>query len=483
MNNITYDEDIQAICEKFTELNQMEIQFLKDQAQKILTNRTFDEFDVFIDVRNAFTGEAIVVCHRTPYNNPSIYENRVVGRTAYRKDEPGPLRTLETSQNSIGLYARSQEGLLIKQTTYPIQYKDKTIAVLIVEKDLSSDIKANFDVSNRDRSYDEVSAVIEEMEIIDQSITNFIDDAILIFDKNGFLQHHNKSANEYYQKFGYLNSINRIHYDNLALDLITFDHICKLGSRGDFEALKSKEIKFDEYYFKIKTIYLPSKGIVIQIMKDISDQKAKESRIISELVAIQEIHHRVKNNLQTVISLLRLQARRTESLEGKKVLNESVNRVLSIAATHELLSKQKEDDVQLKMVLDAIIHNLTRFYAESPDGIPIVLKSEIDPFIILDSNKAVTLALITNELIQNCFDHAFDGTKEEEAHINIEITQENELIQMIIEDNGSGFEFEERSQHNLGLQIVTSFVEGKLNGIISAGPSSKGTRFRIAFKN
>lgn len=483
MSNIYYDENIQEICEKYTQLNQVEIQYLEKQAQIILTNRTFDEFDVFIDVRNVLTGEAIVVCHRKPFNSPSIYEKRVVGRTAYRKDEPGPLRTLETSQNSIGLYARSQEGLLIKQTTYPIQYKDKTIAVLIVEKNLSNDIKANFDVSNRDRSYEEVSAVIEEMEIIDQSITNYIDDAILIFDKNGFLQHHNKAANEYYQNFGYLNSINGMHYDNLALDLTTFDHIRESGTLGKTEAFKSKEIKFDAYYFKIKTIYLPSKGIVIQIMKDISDKKAKESRIISELVTIQEIHHRVKNNLQTVVSLLRLQARRAESPEAKKVLNESVNRVLSIAATHELLSKQKEDDVQLKMVLDAIIQNLTRFYAESPDGIPVQLTSEIDSSIILESNKAVTLALVTNELIQNCFDHAFEGTGQKNAQVQVEVTQENELIQIIIEDNGSGFNFKERSQHNLGLQIVTSFVEGKLNGMITADSNSQGTRFRIAFKN
>ncbi|AQS52756.1 putative sensor histidine kinase pdtaS [Jeotgalibaca dankookensis] len=483
MNNNHYDEDIQEICKKYTQLSKVEIQYLENQAEIILTNRTFDEFDVFIDVRNVFTGEAIVVSHRKPSNNPSIYEKRVVGKTAYRKDEPGPLRTLETSQNSIGLYARSQEGLLIKQTTYPIQYKDKTIAVLIVEKDLSNDIKANFDVSNLDRSYEEVSAVIEEMEIIDQSITNYIDDAILIFDENGLLQHHNKAANEYYQNFGYLNAINGLHYDNLALDLTTFEHIRESGTLGKPEAFKSREIKFDAYYFKIKTIYLPSKGIVIQIMKDISDKKAKESRIISELVTIQEIHHRVKNNLQTVVSLLRLQARRAESPEAKKVLNESVNRILSIAATHELLSKQKEDDVQLKMVLDVIIQNLTRFYAEGPDGIPVQLTSEIDSSIILESNKAVTIALATNELIQNCFDHAFEGIKQENAHVKVEVTQENEFIQIIIEDNGSGFIFEERSQHNLGLQIVTSFVEGKLNGIISTDSKSQGTRFRIAFKN
>lgn len=477
---ITFDEDIQKICEKYTKLNDSEIAFLKEQAKEIMTNKKYDDYDAFIDVRNAFTGEAMVVCHRIPVMAPSIYKERVVGKVAYRKDEPGPLRTLETSQTSDELFALSQEGILIKQTSYPIKYNGKTIAVLIFEKDISNDIKTDFDVSNEDRSYQEVSSVIEELKVLEQSITNYLDDVILIFDESGYLRYHNKAANQYYHQFGYLNTIDGFHYDNLALDLMTFEHIQNQVCRGESEALKSKEIKFDSYYFQSKIIFLPAKGIVIQIMKDITDQKEKESRIISELVTIQEIHHRVKNNLQTVVSLLRLQARRAESPEAKKVLNESVNRVLSIAATHELLSKQKEDDVQLKMVLDVVIFNLTRFFSDSMD---VDIQSNIDPSIILESNKAVTVALITNELIQNCYDHAFIGKEVDIAKIKIEITHENDLIQIIINDNGCGFNFEESSQHNLGLQIVTSFVESKLNGIIVVDSGQGGTRTRIAFKN
>lgn len=478
MNKLGVDENIHDLCKKYTKLNQTEIDYLYEQAKIVSDSKAFQNYDIFIDVRDALSGEAIVVFHRQPVSGPSIYEDKVVGKTAYRKDEPGPLRTLETSQISTELYAKSQEGKFIKQTSFPLDFKDNTIAVLILEQDLSGDIKEKFNVSTTDHSYEVVSEVVQELETIGKSISNYVDDAILIFDKDGYLRNHNQAADNCYKEFGYLNQINGMHYDNLALDLTTFDVIQKAGRRGDFSAFGTKEIKFDKYYFKVKTIYLQTKGFVISIMKDITEEKVKESRYISDLVTIQEIHHRVKNNLQTVVSLLRLQARRAESPEAKKVLNESVNRVLSIAATHELLSKQKEDDVQLKMVLDEVIHHLSRFYA---DSFPVKMTSQIDPSIILDSNKAVTVALITNELVQNCYDHAFVDKTDGSAEISINITKDEGYIQFIIQDNGQGFDFNNGENHNLGLQIVTSFVESKLNGFMVVDSDDDGSKIRMVF--
>lgn len=478
MNKIICDDDIQTLCTKHTKLNAGEIQFLKDYADNVAQDPEYSQTDVFIDVLDVLSGEAVVVFHRWPDQSQSIYKERVVGKMAYRRDEPGPLRTLETSQTSYELYARSQEGIFIKQTSYPIILKGKTIAVLILEEDLSNDLMANRNMTNRQKSYEEVSAVIEEMEIINNSISNYLDDAILMFDEKGYLRHHNRAANDYYNQFGYLNAINGLHYDNLALDLSTYARIHELGKRKDFSAFKTKEIKFNNLYFKVKTIYLPAREIIILIMKNITEQKEKESKFLTDAVSIQEIHHRVKNNLQTVVSLLRLQARRSESPEAKKVLNESVNRILSIAATHELLSRQKEDDVQLKLVLDAVVYHLDRFYQ---DSLEVKMDCHIDEHIILDSNKAVTVALILNELIQNCFDHAFDDMEKGKPTIEIRITAEEEQVQLTVQDNGNGFDFYETTNHNLGLQIVTSFVESKLNGYIVVDSDHKGTKIRIVF--
>ncbi|MBC8862640.1 ethanolamine utilization protein, partial [Escherichia coli] len=90
------------------------------------------------------------------------------------------------------------------------------------------------------------------------------------------------------------------------------------------------------------------------------------AEIVSKSVAIREIHHRVKNNWQSVVSLLRIQGRRSTSMEAQKILNESVSRILAIAATHELLSKQMEDGINLYMVIETVAYNIERCCTDCP---------------------------------------------------------------------------------------------------------------------
>ncbi len=123
----------------------------------------------------------------------------------------------------------------------------------------------------------------------------------------------------------------------------------------------SKETQVNESYFSFKTILLNHKDLVLAvIIKDITDIKEKEAQIVSKSVAIREIHHRVKNNLQTISSLLRLQSRRCESEEARVCLMESVSRILAIASTHELLSQEVSDNVNIIEVITLIINNIKR---------------------------------------------------------------------------------------------------------------------------
>src|SRR5699024_10768575 len=194
-------------------------------------------------------------------------------------------------------------------------------------------------------------------------------------------------------------------------------------------------------------------------------QKETEMIIEKELVTVQEIHHRVKNNLQTIVSLLRLQARRTDSQEAQKALDESINRVLSIATTHELLSTKKVDTINLKEVINSIVSNLLYSFA-SKKYVQII--KEIEETIDLDFDLAVPVGLIINEIVQNSLEHAFVGLdpSAKEFEVRIKIVEEDGLIRMNISDNGIGFDKKKVFKHNLGLQIVTSFVESKLNGLI-----------------
>lgn len=161
----------------------------------------------------------------------------------------------------------------------------------------------------------------------------------------------------------------------------------------------------------------------ILILHDITDIKVKEAEIVSKSVAIREIHHRVKNNLQSVVSLLRIQGRRSTSVEAQKILNESVSRILAIAATHELLSKQMEDGINLYMVIETVAYNIERCCTDCPK---VAVRMDIDKRIYLDSDRTVALALVMNELLQNSYDHAFHPN--ESGEILLQIKEEKILF-------------------------------------------------------
>ncbi|MHC1745570.1 MAG: histidine kinase N-terminal domain-containing protein [Negativicutes bacterium] len=200
----------------------------------------------------------------------------------------------------------------------------------------------------------------------------------------------------------------------------------------------------------------------ILIVADITEVKKKEKELLIKSAVIQEIHHRVKNNLQTIASLLRLQGRRTKSLEVKAALKESVNRILSISVVHEFLSQQDAEFIDVaevaKNILDLVIQNMLE-----PDfNIQTVFNGET---IILPSEQATSLALVINELIQNSIEHGFVGRHE--GVIGIDIIQDDKNYRIDIYDNGIGLPegFSPQSASgSLGLQIVRTLVETDLGG-------------------
>ncbi|MCR1933987.1 sensor histidine kinase [Clostridium tepidum] len=240
----------------------------------------------------------------------------------------------------------------------------------------------------------------------------------------------------------------------------------------------SKETQVNESYFSFKTILLNHKDLVLAvIIKDITDIKEKEAQIVSKSVAIREIHHRVKNNLQTISSLLRLQSRRCESEEARVCLMESVSRILAIASTHELLSQEVSDNVNIIEVITLIINNIKRSFDNSSKTIDInVIGEEFQ----IDSDRATAISLIINELIQNSYDHGFKD--KEKGHIYVIVKGNGEKIQMAVIDNGVGFTERETKSKSLGLTIVKSYVKDKLKGEIFINSSNRGTKVNIEFK-
>jgi two-component sensor histidine kinase len=188
-------------------------------------------------------------------------------------------------------------------------------------------------------------------------------------------------------------------------------------------------------------------------------REEKEARIRAAM--IQEIHHRVKNNLQTIASLLRLQARRTASDEIQQVLLDSVSRILSVAAVHEFLSEHESRVINLKDVSRRIVEQLRQGVVSDEEGIRFSL---VGPNIYLPTQQATACALIINELLQNALEHGFSPS--EGGDISVELQDGADSVTLRIGNSGKGLPegFDLERDRHLGLTIVQTLVKDDLKG-------------------
>ena len=190
----------------------------------------------------------------------------------------------------------------------------------------------------------------------------------------------------------------------------------------------------------------------------------EHGRAVLRGVLAQEIHHRVKNNLQTVASLLRLQAR-AEGVDPRKALEDSVNRVLAIAAVHEVLTEQREDDVDVGELLERLRGMLVQGLAPGKR-----VEASLEPLAV-GGDRATALALVFTELFQNALEHGGQS-------VQVELAGRNGEVVLTVTDDGGGFDGE--PTHGTGLSIVRALVRDELGGTLSL-ESAGGLRAEVAF--
>jgi two-component sensor histidine kinase len=180
-------------------------------------------------------------------------------------------------------------------------------------------------------------------------------------------------------------------------------------------------------------------------------------------VLAQEIHHRVKNNLQTVASLLRLQAHAPD-VDARKALEDSVNRILAIAAVHEVLTEQREEEVELRDLVDRLRAMLVQGLAAGKS-----VEASLEP-VSLGGNRATALALVFSELLQNALEHGGD-------RVRIELMRRDGDVVLAIADDGAG---PDGSGAGTGLSIVRALVRDELRGSFDLLDDG-GTRAQVVF--
>jgi PAS domain S-box-containing protein len=225
-------------------------------------------------------------------------------------------------------------------------------------------------------------------------------------------------------------------------------------------------------------------GVVVSVAKvarDITAQKEREAALQASLkekeVLLQEVHHRVKNNLQVIASLINMQLRKVDSPAARGALEECRNRVLAIALIHEKLYQSKDyGRVQFSDYIRSIASNVFQSAGVSPGVVQLTV--QIEP-IALPVDKAIPCGLIVNELITNALKHAFPHGRE--GVVEVSLSARDGRVSLCVKDNGIGLSpnFTLEDSRTLGLQLVTTLAR-QLEGSVEILRSG-GTAFRVSF--
>jgi len=274
-------------------------------------------------------------------------------------------------------------------------------------------------------------------------------------------------------------------YQQVATDC--FERVIQSGRNDRFETAYTTAVGETQYFdVRISAIKDVNEKItgLISTSNNITDRKLAEKEIKASLkekeVLLREIHHRTKNNMQVVSSLLALQADRINDQKYVNLLKDSQERIKSMALIHEKLYQSKDfTKLDFSTYVEALVNGLVGSHVADPGK--IVIKTEVEN-ILIGLDNGIPCGLIINELVSNSLKYAFSPDRSGEIRIVLRLMNENE-VELTVSDDGigvpEGLDF--RNNDSLGLHLVKILVERQLNGKIELD-RTKGTKFHIRFE-
>ena len=233
------------------------------------------------------------------------------------------------------------------------------------------------------------------------------------------------------------------------------------------------DIEVAERVLSYRTIGLP--GGALALVEDRTEARRREQEIKVKDATIREVHHRVKNNLQTIASLLRLQARRSETDEARRALAEATERVSSMAVVHDLLAGSEEERVDFTAAARTVVDLVRRGMIGESGSIGVDVEGQTGD---VDAHIATSLALAVAELVHNALEHGFVGRKQ--GHVVVAMRRVPGELVVTVRDDGVGLppDFAAERSANLGLAIVRTVVQDDLRGTL-AFSGGRGTTVTV----
>lgn len=448
--------------------------------------------DVSLIVRDR--GHAVVVAQAQPRSIASVYRQPWIGRRIPEEESEPVTDGLVRGRGGRRQVKLLEQGATIVQQVYPILYQDKAIpAVLQIETSLIAWERQKRRHESFRQAVDMLRDMVLRGDMADAaSLPPFTEwDGILFVDDKFHIRYLSGIANNLYRRLGYLDELHGRHigdlqtHDELLVRQAFASHACQ------HHQVMEGNLNWTRVVVPIWS-YPPAwwpfgrngqrqpvlRGALVMVHDNTEAlRKAQELQVLTTMV--QEVHHRVKNNLQTVASILRMQARRAESEEARLLLHEAVNRVLAVSVIHEFLSRDEQQVINIRDVCQRIVTQTQRAAMQPEKSIALQVDG---PSIYLPSQQATACALVANELLLNALEHAFQGRSRGSVTLNLTDRGDEAVLQ--VSDDGIGLpaNFDLDAAESLGLSIVRTLVEGDLKGRLVLEPGQPGTRVIVTFQ-
>ncbi|ADD44812.1 sensor histidine kinase [Stackebrandtia nassauensis] len=452
---------------------------------QLLADLSFADLLLWAPVRDR-EGCYICLAQVRPTTGPTAYDDDQVGRVLSGKDA----EHLHTSFSEGRIFREGDPvwhgATPARHEAVPVRRRDRQQVVAVVARDTNlSDTRSP---SHLELNYLKTADYLIRMltdggfppPLLPGEPTTAprVGDGLVRIGADGLVRYASPNALSAYRRMGVTGVLSGENLAELTRGLVDDPEKAKDVHRRINRALsgetpRRKEIEARGAVVLVRALPLRPDGQgagALVLVRDVTEVRRLDRELVTKEATIREIHHRVKNNLQTVAALLRLQARRVGVPQARAALEESVRRVTSIALVHETLSRSSDEAVSF----DAIVDKVASMAAEVAAPESQVRPRRVGNFGVLPSEVATPLVMILNELVQNAVEHAYPPGQGGEVVVDVQ--REGDRLQVTVYDHGRGLPegFRIDATHRLGLQIVHTLATGELRGTIKLGNREDG---------
>jgi two-component sensor histidine kinase len=476
----------------------------------VLADLSFSDLLLVVPVRSVEgkepTGEdpeMVVLGQIRPTNRPTLVDQDLVGQTINETQWALAANCLHSGEITRGSIHHPIQGEQVPVETIPVRFEDVVIAVVLrvslapLKGPTSMYERTYLDVFERLADMVAQSAFPYPDEDVGTEEAPRVGDGVVVVDADGRVEFASPNAMNAFHRMGIYAPPEGRRFGDLDIEETAIDWALTNGRPVVEEVERRPDV-----IVLLHCIPLLSHGVVtgaMILMRDVTDVRRLDRLLLSKDAAIREVHHRVKNNLQTISSLLRLQARRVDERAARVALQEAERRVRSISLVHEILSRDPSDQVPFDEIVVSLVQ-MAEDSVVSPQPIVITTTGDLGD---VTADVATPLAVTLAELLQNAVEHAFDlesGGEDESfpsanagpgaaggegtvGHVNVTLSNlGNELI-VAVRDDGRGLPdgFDIEKTTSLGLSIVRDLVASQLEGRIAMEgmPAADGGGTRV----